>query len=326
MSGHDIIVMGASAGGIGPLRELAAALPADLPATLLAVLHSSQARRVHLPKVIANGGTLPVRFASDREPLIPGVLLLAPPDQHLIVKPDEVHLTRGPHENFWRPSVDVLFRSAAIAYGPRVIGVVLSGALDDGTAGLAAIKACGGIAVVQDPKEALFDDMPSSALRTVEVDAIVRVAELPTVLRQFVATPAGPTRDIPEHLKIEARFAEEAMLSHEDYAKVGTLTENVCPECGGPLREAPGEMLRYRCLTGHTFSGDVLEGQTRKDIESSLWSAIRLFQQRANIDRSLAQKESERGRLQGADQYATRAAEAEGHASVLHDLLMKLPE
>jgi two-component system chemotaxis response regulator CheB len=326
MSGHDIIVIGASAGGIGPLRELASSLPPDLPATLLAVLHSSQSPRIHLPAVIANGGALPVRFAAEGEAMPRGVLLLAPPDQHLIVKENEIRLTRGPHENFWRPSVDVLFRSAAIAYGPRVIGVVLSGALDDGTAGLAAIKACGGIAIVQDPKDAQFDDMPASALRNVEVDAIVRVAELPEVLQRFIRTPAGPARAIPEHLKIEARFAEEAMPSLEEYAKVGKLSENTCPECGGPLREAPGEMLRYRCLTGHAFSGDALAGQTRHDIESSLWSAIRLLQQRANIERSLAQKQSERGRLQGADQYATRAAEAEGHAAVLRELLMKLPE
>jgi two-component system chemotaxis response regulator CheB len=167
--------------------------------------------------------------------------------------------------------------------------------------------------------------MPASVLRNLDGIRILNSAQLPYALEQAIAEP-GLERPVPEIIRAESRFAEDPMARQDDYRRLGDLSQNTCPACGGPLRQAPGELLRYRCHTGHAFSAAVLEERTRRDIESSLWSAVRLFQQRANIDRGLAHKESERGRLQGADRYAMRAAEAEGHASVLHDLLMKLPD
>lgn len=159
------------------MQQIVAGLGADLPAAVLIVSHVSRSDRLELPAAIRGKTPLPVRFALERERLQHGIVLVAPPDRHLIVKPNEVWLSRGPRESGWPPAVDVLFRSAAITYGPRVIGVVLSGALDDGTAGLAAIRACGGIAMVQDPAEAQFRDMPESVLRNVEVTRCAPVAE-----------------------------------------------------------------------------------------------------------------------------------------------------
>ncbi len=259
--------------------------------------------------------------------MTPGSLLLAPADRHLIVEEKGLRLTRGPHENRWRPSIDILFRSAAISFSSRVVGVVLSGSLDDGTAGLQAIRSCGGICLVQDPAEAEFPDMPTSALRAVEGAEALRTPDLSRRLLSLVREPVSAVPvAIPERLKIEGRYAANPKVPLDRYEKLGPLSSNSCPDCGGPMRELPDEPLRYRCFTGHSYSGAVLEERTRSDIETSLWTAVRLFQQRANLDRSMAHRESVRGRLQGADQYATRAAEAEAHASVLLDLLMSLPE
>jgi two-component system chemotaxis response regulator CheB len=322
---RNIFVIGASAGGFLPLQMLIAHLEPRFPAALYAVIHGPEGRP-ELPEVLAAQTQLPVRFGQESEPIQPGVLVLAPPDRHLLVKENEIRVTRGARENLWRPSIDVLFRSAAVAHGSRVTGIVLSGALDDGTCGSAAICACGGAVMAQEPTEAEFPSMPASVLRNLDGIRVLRSADLPHALERLVEEPAGPPREVPETLRIEAGFAEDPMAHLQDYPKLGELSQNTCPECGGPLRRAPGRILRFRCHTGHAFSAPVLEERTRCDVESSLWSAIRLFQQRANLDRGLAQKEIERGRLQGADKYATRAAEATAHASVLHDLLMKLPD
>jgi two-component system, chemotaxis family, protein-glutamate methylesterase/glutaminase len=326
MTGHDIVVIGGSAGSLGPLRMLVAGLDPQLPACYLAVVHGSGSERPHLADAIRGKSDFPVRFAQERERFAPGVLVLAPPDRHLVVKEKEVWTTRGPRENRWRPSIDVLFRSAAIAYGTRAVGVLLSGALDDGTAGLQAIRLCGGEVLAQDPAEAEFPEMPDSALRNVEGSRCLSSTELPNAIEEVIRKPAGDPVEVPEALRIEAGYAEEAVMPIKEYEKLGEPSDATCPECGGPLRETKEGLLRYRCYTGHAFSGLVLEQQTRRDIESSLWSAVRLFQQRSNIDRALAQKESEKGRIRGADQYAQRAAEAEAHASVLHELLMGLPD
>lgn len=325
MARRNLIVIGASAGGIAPLQSLISRLQPNFPAALFAVVHGSASSRPHLPETIGARSELAARFASHGEPIRNGVLLLAPPDRHLVVKETEVLLTRSARENLWRPSIDVLFRSAAVAHGSRVIGVILSGALDDGTAGAAAVCACGGTVLVQEPEESEIPQMPESVLRSLDGIRVINSVELPDALNRMVEIDA-PEHTVPDRVRIESRFAEDPVAHLADYPKLGDLSTNTCPECGGPLRQAEGQILRFRCHTGHAFSAQVLEDRTRRDIESSLWSAVRLFQQRANLDRSLAQKESQKGRLMGADQYAMRAAEAEGHASVLHDLLMRLPD
>jgi two-component system, chemotaxis family, protein-glutamate methylesterase/glutaminase len=276
VSDRDIVVIGASAGGVKPMRELVAGLSPELPAALFGVIHGSR-HDGNLPSAIRDDAALPVRFARAGDGIEHGALLLAPPDRHLILGETAIRISRGPPENLWRPSIDVLFRSAAIEHGARTIGVVLSGALDDGTAGIAAICACGGMALVQDPAEASFPEMPESVLRNVDGIRVARSASLAPTLLAMLREPIRDRISIPPALRFAARVAEE------------------------PL-------------------------ESRRDIESSLWSAIRLFQQRSNLDRASAQKESMRGHLHGADLYAMRAAEAESHASVLYDLLRKLPD
>src|SRR3954470_2925577 len=185
MPSHDIIVIGASAGGVETLKALVRGLPAELPAAVFVVLHVAPGGPGYLPQILAKAGPLPASFPEDGEAIANGRIYVAPPDHHLLLEPGRVRVVRGPKENRHRPAADPLFRSAAWAYGPRVIGVVLSGTLDDGAAGLWAIKSCGGVAIVQDPEDALFDEMPASALASVDADHVAPLEELPLILAEL---------------------------------------------------------------------------------------------------------------------------------------------
>jgi two-component system, chemotaxis family, protein-glutamate methylesterase/glutaminase len=321
---HDIVVIGASAGGLTALQEFIAALPADLSAAFFVVLHMPAGWKTHIPELLTEPGKLAVKLAEDGAPVRAGTLLLAPPDHHLILKDGYVKVTHGPRENFWRPSIDVLFRSAAVAYGPRVIGIIMSGLLDDGTAGLVAIKRCGGTALVQNPEEALNSDMPRSALRNVADAQVLSTTELAATVAKLALEPAGAARSIPADLLQEARIAEEANLPDLEVEQRGELTSNICPECGGPLRKQQDDPLMFRCRTGHAFSIRALLHGTAAEIEQSLWTAVRLFQQRCNLARELAEKEQARGRQHGAETYRARASEAAAHATALRELLAHL--
>ena len=194
MADHDIVVVGASAGGVEALTNLVAALPADLPASLFVVLHVPATGTSTLPDILSRSGPLPASHAKDGEPIEQGRVYVAPPDHHLLLRDDHVHLARGPRENGHRPAVDPLFRSAAWEHSTRVVGVVLSGALDDGTAGLLAIKARGGVAVVQQPEDALYAGMPNNAIEHVEVDHVLPAAAIAGMLARLAAEPASAPR------------------------------------------------------------------------------------------------------------------------------------
>ena len=183
MVGHDIVVIGGSAGGVEALRRICEGLPADFPAAVFVVIHISPNSRSIMPDLLSRAGRLPARHPTDEEPIHRGTIYVAPPDMHMLLRPGYVMLRRGPQENRTRPAIDPLFRSAAVAYGSRVIGVVLSGLLDDGCAGLLAIKSCGGISVVQEPNDAMWPEMPRNALAHDRVDHCVPAAELPALLK-----------------------------------------------------------------------------------------------------------------------------------------------
>src|SRR4051794_18781245 len=222
MPGHDIIVVGASAGGVETLAQLVKGLPADLPASIFVVLHVSPHGSSVLPEILGRRGVLPAAHARDGEPIVPGRIYVAPPDFHLIVWPGQVGLSRGPTENGVRPSVDPLFRTAARSYGRRVVGVILSGSLDDGTAGLAAIKQRGGVAVVQSPEEALFAGMPRSALESVAVDHCLPAAETPPLLVELANTPV-PEGESPmsDDMEFESEIAEFDLDAMENGKRPG---------------------------------------------------------------------------------------------------------
>lgn len=301
MPARDIVVVGASAGGVEALRDLISRLPADLPAAVLVVLHVSPQGPSRLAEVLGRPGGLPVKAAVEAERIRPGQAYVAVPDRHLLVADGRLVLGRGPQENFHRPGVDPLFRSAARAYGPRVTGVVLSGMLDDGTAGLAAVKACGGLAVVQDPEEAVFPDMPLNALRGVEVDHSLPVAGIAALLTMQAQEPAdgsaAPCREV-EAIQLESEMGMTVDETRRTLQKIGRSASIRCAECQGPLWEMKDpRVLRYRCEVGHAFTAQSLENGQGEMVERALWSAVSALEEKAVVCRRIAERSGKRGQV-----------------------------
>jgi two-component system chemotaxis response regulator CheB len=323
MPGHDIIVIGASAGGVEALKELVAALPANLPATLFIVLHTSPHSPGLLPSILDKRGPLPAVAAQDKAKFKKGCIYVAVPDYHLLIEGQRMRVVRGPKENRHRPAIDPLFRSAAWSHGPRVAAVVLSGNLDDGVAGLWAVKTCGGATLVQDPVDALFPDMPASALRSVEVDHSLPLAQIPGVLIELAKkSETKPRRSsAPQQLKIETEFS---MLDRDihDMNKLGSPTAFTCPACRGALWELQdGEILRYRCHVGHAFSaGSLLEEQSDA-IEAALYSGLRALEEKAITLRRLESRSSNKLSSIKA-RYEDEARSLEARAEIIRDLLI----
>ncbi len=320
--GHEIVAVGASAGGVEALRDLAASLPADLPAAVFVVLHVASEGPRLLGQILDKAGPLGAALAVSGEPVERGRIYVAPPDEHLLVKEGRVRLARGPRENRARPAVDPLFRSAAVAYGPRVVGVVLTGYLDDGASGLSAVQRCGGVAVVQDPKDAAFPEMPQSALRAVEPDHIVPLGELGALLSHLARTPAGQAMPIPRDIAVEAQIAERAMSDIPSEAFPGEPVPLGCPECGGPLREQDDTAVkRYRCHVGHSYTERALIVDQDAAVERALWTALRTLKERVNMLETMARRETEAGRTSSAKGFEERAAESREHIQHLRSVL-----
>ena len=318
--GHDLIVIGASAGGVQALVSLLGALPAGLPAAVFVALHFSPEARSQLPEVIGRHAALPVHWAEDGAPVMPGEVRVAPADQHLLIEPGRMRVVHGPRENRHRPAIDPLFRSAAWAYGPRTVGVVLTGNLDDGTSGLWAIRTCGGTTVVQDPADAQHPDMPLNALMHNRVDHQLPLAQIAPLLMRLASEPAGTAPSRPAALQAEIGFsAHERRM--DDMARLGTLSPFTCPTCRGALWEQDeGGHLRYRCHTGHAFSHASLLIEQGSEIESTLYAALRVVEEKAAALRRLADRWHERYPRMTAD-YEDRAGEMDRTAESLRGLL-----
>src|SRR5688572_9307843 len=243
-----IVVVGASAGGMQALKELAGALPATFSAPVCIVQHMApDADATILANLLASSGPLPCAVAKDKQRLKPGRMYVAPADNHLLIKHAAMIVTKGARENRYRPGIDPMFRSAAVSHGTRVISVVLTGNLDDGTEGTAAVKRCGGVTVVQDPKDAAYPDMPRSAL-SAGVDHCVPMRELGILLDRLVRTRPGKRRPIPQDIRTEAVIAERVLSDVEAVDSLGDQVPYNCPNCGGVLWEMDkSKTLRYRC-------------------------------------------------------------------------------
>jgi two-component system chemotaxis response regulator CheB len=325
--GRDIIVIGASAGGIDPLREIVAAFPPDLRAAVFVVVHISPDCTSVLPEILTRAGPLRAAHCSDRVPVSYGRICMAPPDHHLILDDGHVILSRGPRENNSRPSIDVLFRSAALWYGARVVGVVLSGNLDDGAAGLVAIKDRGGLAIVQDPKEAQFPGMPLAAISNSSPDHVLPAREIGALLARLAARPiAAPTSLEPpsQDMVRETRIAKADMPDDtpaEDRTPPGTPAQFACPECGGTLWEIEdGTMTRFRCRVGHAYSPETLLAEQARAVEEALWMALRALEESETLSRGIARR-FEAKSPRAADHFLRRAHEATHHAAAIRRVL-----
>lgn len=323
--GHDVIAVGASAGGVEALMHLVGGLPKDLPAAVFVVLHVPPSATSVLPAILERAGPLPAFHPRDRDPIRPGSIHVAPPDCHLLVHPGYVRVVRGPRENRQRPAVDPLFRTAARAYGGRVVGVVLSGTLDDGTAGLSVIKAGGGVAVVQDPAEALFPSMPRSAAERVAVDHVVPVREIGPLLSRLAREPAVTTPDWQSSdLDLEAAMAELDPTALQQVDRPGTPSPFGCPECGGVLWEQrDGDVLRFRCRVGHAMSADTLLEEQTQALETSLWMALRALEEKAALAERLEARSRQQGHATMIARFGEQATEVRGHAEVVRRLLLQ---
>lgn len=320
MECRALIVVGASAGGLSALEKLVAGFPRNLEAALCIVLHIGS-RQSAAPSILNAAGLLPAAHATDGEPIWAGRIYLAPPDHHLLVMPGHLRLSRGPRENRTRPAIDPLFRSAAQAYGPRVIGVILSGTMSDGTAGFSDIKRLGGTTVVQDPADARFPGMPNSALQNVTVDhclpALSMAGLLVRLTKRLSPKPSGPlsrSGDDPtifkETSKMEGEFELNAPVS---------LT---CPECGGSLKETTVDSLPYfSCHIGHRFSAENMDEAQFQMMEQALEVAVRVLNERAALCARLAKSATGKGHTLTAKRWEDAAREATQKAEQLIQVL-----
>jgi two-component system, chemotaxis family, protein-glutamate methylesterase/glutaminase len=321
---NQIVVIGASGGGIEVLRTLAAALPAMFPAPICIVLHTAPQSPGILDEILSRAGPLPATNAINGERLQPGHIYVAPPDCHLLVEPGRLRVTKGPKENRFRPAIDPLFRSAAQVYGPGTIGVLLTGSLDDGTAGLWTVKQLGGAAIVQDPADALFPGMPQHAIDHVKIDHVVPSAEIPPLLVRLTAVPveARPVEPAPEHVAVEVKIAMEHNPIDVGLEQIGEPSRFACPECHGVLLQIKdGPQARFRCHTGHAYSGASLLAAINEQIEESLWTSIRALEEGQLLLCRMADHMNRNHAGAGAAALTARADEVKQQSDVIRRLV-----
>ncbi len=322
-----LFVIGTSAGGMEALKAICAGLPADFPGAVLVVMHIG-ANESRLPTILSRNSQMPVSFAQDGQLVEESTIVIAPADRHLLVRREgeraRLALSHGAKENFTRPAIDPLFRSAAAEFGNQVVGVVLSGYLDDGTVGLKAIKECGGLAIVQEPLHSPVPDMPSSAIDHVDVDLIlepdaIALALLRIARGELSDALAAPADGVPEWIEVENKFASNCG-DMDDLQRIAVPSRYTCPECSGALFEVVvGGIRRFRCHTGHSFTSEGLGKLQERAVEEALWSALRALHEQAALatQRSHEVSSLAAGGHQAAAHRATRAA------SIIRKLLVK---
>jgi two-component system chemotaxis response regulator CheB len=319
---HDIIVIGASAGGVEAISKVVAGLPRDLKAAVFVVLHLSRGRSV-LPEILSRAGPLPAKHPIDGELIQHGRIYVALPDHHLTIEDDHVRILHGPTENSARPAVDPLFRSAARTYGSRVVGIVLTGSLDDGTSGLAAVKEAGGIAVVQDPEEAFAPSMPRSAREFVQVDHVLPLREIPGLIISLVREETEERGSVkgPHLRQLEADLRPPDIAIHEG-DRPGRMAVVTCPDCHGSLWETDEDgILRFRCRVGHAYSAESMLSAQSDSVDRALWVALRSLEERAALTRRMADRARRRKQEWVARAFDQRSQDAADQANVVRALL-----
>ena len=320
-----IVVVGASAGGMEALKTLVSQLPCDFPGAIFIVWHVAPAYPSLLPQILDRVCPLPVAHAIDNEAIQPSRIYVAPPDHHLLVESGHIRVTKGPKENRFRPSIDVLFRSAALCYGNQVIGVVLTGLLDDGASGLYAVKDQGGKAIVQDPFDALHASMPIQAMKTVEVDHCLPVAKIGALLVDLTnsAVKKEGRHLVSDQMEIEVKVAREDNAFESGIMKLGKLSPYTCPECHGMLLQLKeGNLIRFRCHTGHAYSLNSLLVEVTEAIETSLWKTLRGIEESEMLMSHMGKHLGETEDSEMAERFLQKSAEAKMRADLVKQALM----
>ena len=280
-----LVIIGASAGGGAALRALLAQLGPEFPAPILVVQHMAATASTEAQiRLLGGDSVLPCKAAEDGEVPLAGTVYLPTPDHHLMLSGEQMRITKGARENRARPSIDALFRSAAVSHGNRVIAVVLSGFLDDGTAGMEAVHRCGGYCIVQDPRDAAYPDMPQNVINNAWVDKCVPPADLGALLIRLAGSKRGRSKAVPADVAIESKIAERVLSDLASVEALGTLVPFNCPGCGGVLWEVGrAGQLRYRCHTGHSYTAATLLVTQTEKMEETLWIALRMFEENRNL-------------------------------------------
>ncbi len=318
MAKPSVVVVGASAGGVEAFEELIRQLPEGFPAAVFLLLHSNANTPNTLPDLLQARSALTVEGAEDRKEILPGHVYVAVPDHHLRVESGVMRVARGPKENRHRPSIDVLFRSAAAAYGSQVVGVVLTGLLDDGAAGLMMIHRAGGTTIVQDPDDAAFSSMPQSALQMVDPDFTVPLARIPDILVKLAAGEKPARIPISRTEKITTM-----PIRDETEKKPGTPSVYTCPECSGTLWEVKnGNLDHYECRVGHAYSLGSLVEAKGEALEQALWVALRTLEERASLERRMAQRARERKHTGVAQRWEDQAHSKDEYVGLLREVLL----
>ena len=325
---RDMVVIGASAGGVAALMELVKSLPADFPAPIVVVLHLPADSPSVLPQLLSAVSALKVRQPQDGEAVEAGVIYVARPDHHLLLEGNRVLVTRGPKENRFRPSIDALFRSAAYTYGPRVIGVVLTGYLDDGTSGLWSVQRMGGVAVVQDPLDAEQPSMPTNALQFVAADYVVPLAQLGALLVRLTGEHAPAKTRLPaaelDLLKIELTSAKQGGGFELGIIDKGRLTPFTCPDCHGALTQLiEGKLIRYRCHTGHAYTVSALLSEVTESVESLLYQSMRGLEETKMLLQNIGAQFTDNDQPEVAALFLRKADETGRQARVVHQSILR---
>lgn len=326
MENRDIIVIGSSAGGVTALKEIVSSLSPDLNASIFIVQHVSPDSESLLPRILSYTGNLKAVHPSDGEIIRQGVIYIAPPDRHMIIERNRILVKKGPKENRFRPSIDALFRSAAYNYGPRVVGVVLTGMLDDGTSGMWSVKRLGGTGIIQQPQDAAYPSMPTSVLEYVNVDFVLPLAEIGQKLNEIAALPVSEVAmgQIPEleRMKTEIEIAAEKNAFEIGVMKMGELSPLTCPECHGVLLKLrEGNIVRYRCHTGHSYLSSSLLSEITESVEVKLWQALKSLEEMILLLEQSADEQSNRNNVLASDDLFQKVEIARERANKLHEFI-----
>jgi two-component system, chemotaxis family, protein-glutamate methylesterase/glutaminase len=318
---RDLIAIGASAGGVEALDRLVAGLPQELPASILIVMHVLPTGKSMLPKILERAGSLPASSAKHGEQLVRGHVYVAPPDHHMLALDGTLMLSHGPRENGHRPALDPMFRSVARAYGQRAIGIVLSGTLDDGAAGLSMIRQRGGATVAQDPEDALYGGMPRSAIANGAAQHVAKISEMADLVCALIDAPVE-AQDITPEAPVDVSGRSLDIAERGD-AREGELSGLTCPECGGAIWEhQEGEIVRFRCHVGHAYSPETMQTEQGRALEAALWSALRSLEEREDLFKRMARRGAASpetfARFQG------KAAQVANHAEAIRRTIAEM--
>jgi two-component system chemotaxis response regulator CheB len=325
MGNRDILAIGTSAGGVEALLSLAKAFPPSFPASIVVTIHLPMQFGSALDSILSRTGPLPAAFANNGQSINKGRIYIAPPGSHLLVEGDNLSLGIGPRENNARPAIDPMLRSAAACCGHRAIGVVLTGTLSDGASGLWALNQCGGVTVVQDPRDAAFPEMPLSALNRVEADHVVRLGDMPALLESLVHQPAGEPAAVPARIKYEVEVARGGRSSMNDLDQIGRRSVLSCPDCGGVMWELEQEGLaRYRCHVGHAYTAELMNLAVDESLRRALAMARRALDERFALTQKLQKDAVREGRAALAESWASRGREFEHEATVIANAIERL--